>query len=330
MTAGPGALQIGEVGDGAERTVHVGECAVATGRHRRQHGFPGGTGVEAGQDVRSQRATGVHDSGVVREPPPGSEDAVQVVGSQSPPQVRVPRHHGDADRHRHLLTGESRREPGAVPAFVAVCQRALHAGAGAEPVGEHRGHFAVSGQRATGPTGIGQRPGDQHRPTPRRVCGADRRDDPMADLRPPAHQDRRHRRHEGDVVPARHAGGVGAVGRAAEEAQQRDLLHLGQRGGVQAQVGTEAHRQHRGPDAVERRLSRPQVGGQGDRTQQLDHANARGPAFLRHRAMIATRPGAGPEHGPPPTDRGRPSTPPAVTRTSDDEHRERWRPRRRR
>ena len=90
--------------------------------------------------------------------------------------------------------------------------------------GQHRGDFAVRGQRLVAVPQVGDCPRDEPEALQRRLAGADGAHEPPHQLPPRRHQDRRHRGVEGPIATTDQRGGLGRIRRATEEAEERELV----------------------------------------------------------------------------------------------------------
>ena len=150
--------------------------------------------------------------------------------------------------------------------------------------GERGGDLAVHGQAVASQLAEPARdePGALRRRPPR----ADAAHEASDHLAPRAHQRRRHRGVEGQVVAARRRRRLARVGGAAEEAQERELVdgaYLVRRAPHRLR---ERDGERAGPERVAERLSRAQIRGQRDRGEQLGEAQRAGGRARRraHRA----------------------------------------------
>ncbi len=191
-------------------------------------------------------------------------------------EIGVPRHDGDAYRQRDRVAFESVGVPLPVPALVGMGEGVDDRLLQTDASGQHGGDLAVRGQRALPALRIGEPPSDEPETPHPGLSGGDAAHVSSQHLPARAHDDRSHRGVVGPLVAADHGGGLRRVGRAAQKAEERELVdgadvvrtashRLGEGGGDRA-----------GAQRVAERLSGPEVGGERHRGEELGQTERTG------------------------------------------------------
>ena len=233
---------------------------------------PGSSPISANHSlpVGHQR---VDDRGVVATAAP----ARQHLDRRRPPhpageQLGIPGGGDHADSHRHLLAGQSGRMAPAVPTLERVGQRVADGAVEPEPFGEPGGDLAMPRRAAPTHSRVRQRPGDPSRPAVHGQVLGEMADEVARGLARLSHQDRRHRGVERDLVAAGQQRRLRRIRRAAEEPQQRDVVHARPRGGIQPEGLGDRQRHPARPQPVLQRLAGSQIGRQRQGDRQLRQA----------------------------------------------------------
>ena len=286
-------LQVGEVGHGGERVV---EAGVSDGQDGCGLGVEDGRPrvvAELGEPLRPALQERIDHLRVVRVPAPVGEH----VGRGAPafatrPELDVPGDGDDADRDGDVRPREPARQALSVPALVRVLEpvadRRVHAEAGGEPGAD----LTVPGQAAPLEAGIEHRTGDPSGPPMWWEVLCEVAHEVARARRAPSHQHRAHLPVQRDVVAARERRGLRRIRRAADEPQERDVVHARTACPVEPELPRRGTRQPARSQAVLHRLARSEVRrerqcdrelGQSSRAGLRSHADTLPSVVLRTR-----------------------------------------------
>ena len=169
---------------------------------------------------------GVDDRRVVCVPPTVTKhlDRSRPAGLASP-QLDVPRDGDDTYRHRYLLAIQTVRQAPAVPTLIGMGEGEPDRFGQPQPDCQAAGHLAMTRQAAPLPTGIGDRPHNPAGTSVQREILRQVNDEIAHALTGLSHRHRGHRPQERDVITARQHRRLRGVRRAANETQQRHVVH---------------------------------------------------------------------------------------------------------
>ncbi len=269
MAADPWRLEVGEV---RERGENVVEPVRLDGR--RAPGLSGESSLplvaagERREDVRSGALERLDDRRIVRPaaslPRPGA-GVLALRGRE----VRVSRDHRDAYRQWDGLTREPGREPLPVPALVRVGERLEDGLRQADAASQHDADLAMGRQRALRALRVCEPAGNEPEAPPAGLAGRDAAHERPQHLPGRAHEHRSHRGVERQVVAPDQGGRLGGIGRAAEEPEQRELVHRPDLLRRAAQRLRQRDRDGAGAESVAERLTRPEVRRERHRGEEL-------------------------------------------------------------
>jgi hypothetical protein len=224
VSTNPGRLEVGEVG---ERREHRVEPVATDGGDRlrlaREDSLPFVRTAQPEEDVGPHLPEGIDDGGVVRAAASPAQPFPRVVADHGR-KIGVPRHDDYTHREGNRISFEPSGETFPVPPLVGVGESVDHRSVEAGASGEHRADLAVRGHRALGALWIGEAPCNEPNSPRQGLTRGDAAHEPAHQLPTRAHEDWSHRRVEREVVAASQRGGLGRIGRAPEEAEERELV----------------------------------------------------------------------------------------------------------
>ena len=226
MPSQPHRLQIGEIRHRGERTVEPpGLDPQARSGLSLEH-LSAWIVSDRGQPSFTLSDEGVDDRRVIGVPPTVTEhlDRSRPAGLAGP-QLDVAGNGDDTHRHWHLLAGQTVRQALAVPALIGVGEGPEDGFGQSQPSRQTGGHLTMTRQAASLRPGIGQRPHDPADPPVQREILRQVNDEVPHPLTGLSHRHRRHRPQESDVIPARQHRRLRRIRGAADEPQQRCVVH---------------------------------------------------------------------------------------------------------
>ena len=269
MTAHPGRLEIGEVGECGQDRLDGGRLDGRNGaRLARQRSFPLVGAVELREHVGSHPLEGVDDGRVVRPPAARAQPLARVV-AQHGREIDVSRHQRDPHRERDRVAREPRRIALPIPALVGVCEGVDDRLLDARARRQHDSHLAVRGQRTVGAFRIGERARDQAKAPQRRLPGTHAAHEAPHHLPARTHQHRSHRGVEPPIVTADQRGRLRRVGRAAQKAEKRKLVDAADLVWTAAHLLGQGSSDRARAKRVAGPLTGPEVRGEGHRPEKL-------------------------------------------------------------
>ena len=290
-------LEIDEVGQRHERGVDLGPGqAPAPGRLGGQHRVPRRDVAESGGERRSGRDEPPAELRVVPAAgAPPDDGGHRVDAAQAVEHLGVAGERHDPGGESDPLAAELARHATAVPAGVRLAERGDDGLAESELGGQPLGDLAVRRRSGRpGPRQVDERVGHHPGAGERRAAGADAAHRMGEELRPARGVEGEEPR-PGRKLVAEPVRCLTGIAHAADPAQQRHVVDIGQLPLREAEVTTECHREQARPQDVLHRLTHPEIACQRERGHELGEASLRpcGRARAR-RGGVGAHPGAPP------------------------------------